>query len=237
MRALVIAKRELASYFFSPIAYVAMFIFLIVCGIVFWGDFVPGQPAALRHLFESMVWMLAFAIPILSMGLLSQEWSSGTIETLMTAPVDESDVIVGKFLGSFGFFVFLLMPTILYVLMLRMYAELDYGPIFSGYLGILFVGALFISIGLFCSSLTRSQVIAAVLAMAVLAVVTILPWVLSSFASIPEWARKVLDQTVFQRYADFSKGVIDFGNLVFFIATTMVFLFLTTKVLESRRWK
>jgi ABC-2 type transport system permease protein len=236
-RAAVIAKRELSSYFFSPIAYVAMFLFLFTAGLFFWSDFKPGQPAALRNLFEWMVWLLVIVVPILCMGLLAQEWSSGTIETLMTAPVDEGDVIVGKFLGSLGFFLVLLAPTLIYVLMLRIYAQPDFGPIFSGYLGILLVGALFIAIALFCSSLTRSHVIAAVMAMAILCAVTILPWVVTSFASIPEFWRKVMSQSVFHRYMDFSKGVVDFGNLVFFVATTAVFLFLTVKVLESRRWK
>jgi len=237
MRAAVIAKRELGSYFYSPIAYVAMTLFLLASGLIFWNDFKPGQPAAMRNLFEWMVWLLEFVIPVLCMGLLAQEWSSGTIETLMTAPVEETDVVIGKFLGSFLFFVVLLAPTIFYVLMLRIYSQPDIGPIFSGYLGILLVGALFISVGLFCSSLTKSHVIAAVIAVAILCTVTVLPWVVSSFTSISEFWRKVMDQTVFHRYMDFSKGVIDFGNLIFFIATTCVFLFLTVKVLESRRWK
>jgi len=236
-RAITIARREISSYFYSPIAYVAMTLFLLAAGLIFWNDFVPGQPAALRNLFEWMVWLLTFVVPILCMGLLAQEWSSGTIETLMTAPVDEGDVIVGKFLGAVGFFLVLLAPTLIYVIMLRLYAQPDLGPILSGYLGIVLVGALFISIALFCSSLTRSHVIAAVMAAAILCAVTILPWVVTSFASIPELLRKIMDQSVFHRYMDFSKGVIDMGNLVFFVATTAVFLFLTVKVLESRRWK
>ena len=236
-RAGVIAKRELSSYFFSPIAYVAMFLFLFTAGLFFWNDFKPGQPAALRNLFEWMVWLLAIVVPILCMGLLAQEWSSGTIETLMTAPVDEADVIIGKFFGALGFFLVLLAPTLMYVVMLRIYAQPDIGPILSGYLGILLVGALFIAIALFCSSLTKSHVIAAVMAVAILCAVTILPWVVTSFASVPTPLRRVMEQSVFHRYMDFSKGVVDIGNLVFFLAATAVFLFLTVKVLESRRWK
>ncbi|HLL89715.1 MAG TPA: ABC transporter permease, partial [Tepidisphaeraceae bacterium] len=161
-RATVIAKRELSSYFYSPIAYVAMFLFLVAAGFAFWDDFQPGQPAALRSVFDWMVWFLVFIVPVLCMGLLAQEWATGTVETMMTAPVDESDVVLGKFLGSVSFFVILLLPTLIYVLLLRIYARPDYGPIFSGYVGILLVGMLFIAIGLFCSSLTRSQVVAAV---------------------------------------------------------------------------
>jgi ABC-2 type transport system permease protein len=121
--------------------------------------------------------------------------------------------------------------------MLLLYGRPDFGPIFSGYLGIILVGALFISIGLFCSSITRSQVVAAVCAAAILFVVTIIPWWAGSSAVLPTFWRRVVEQGVFTRYADFSRGVIDTGNVIFFILATALFLFFTVKVLESRRWK
>jgi ABC-2 type transport system permease protein len=236
-RAVVIARRELSGYFYSPIAYVAMTLFLVVCGALFWDDFTPGQAAGMRTLFDWMVWLLVFIVPVLCMGLLAQEWSTGTIETLMTAPVGETEVVLGKFMGSLFFFVVLLAPTLVYVCMLRIYAHPDLGPIFSGYLGILLVGALFISVSLFCSSLTRSQVVAAVCSAAILFAVTIAPWMAARKAALPEFWRKVVEQCVFTRYTDFSKGVLDTGNLVFFIVATALFLFFTVKVVESRRWK
>jgi ABC-2 type transport system permease protein len=238
-RAPVIARRELSSYFYSPVAYVAMFLFLMAAGYLFWRDFVPGQPAGMRTIFDWMVWLLVFIVPVLSMGLLSQEWSTGTIESLMTAPVGETDVVIGKFLGALGFFVFLIIPTLLYVVLLKIYSTVDVGPIFSGYLGILLVGALFVSVGLFCSSLTRSQVVAAVLAVSILFLITIVPWAAmrAEGSTLGATWRKVADQGVYNRYADFSRGVIDTSHVVFFLAVTTVFLFLTIKVLESRRWK
>ena len=236
-RSITIARREFLSYLFSPIAYVAMTLFLLAAGFLFRKDFEPGQPAVMRTIFEWMVWLLVVIIPLLCMGLIAQEWASGTIETLMTAPVDEADVVIGKFLGSFLLFALLLVPTLFYVIMLLIFAKPDLGPIFSGYLGILLVGALFISIGLFCSSLTKSQIVAAVTTTAILFVITILPWWVGGEATLSGFWRNVAEQTVFRRYTDFSKGVIDIGNFVFFVATTGVFLFLTTKVLESRRWK
>lgn len=236
-RAITIARREFLSYLFSPIAYVAMTLFLLAAGFLFRKDFEPGQPAAMRTIFEWMVWLLVVIVPLMCMGLIAQEWATGTIEPLMTAPVGESDVVIGKFLGSLGLFVLLLLPTLFYVVMLRIFSRPDIGPIFSGYLGILLVGSLFIAIGLFCSSLTRSQIVAAVTTSAILFVITILPWWVGGEATLAGFWRNVADQTVFRRYTDFSKGVIDIGNLVFFIATTGVFLFLTVKVLESRRWK
>ncbi len=237
-RSPVIARREMASYFYSPIAYVVLALFLFISGVLFFDDFQPGRVAGMRSLFDWMVFMLVFAVPVLSMGLMAQEWSNGTIETLMTAPVEETDVIVGKFLGSLGFFLVLLAPTLVYVAMLLLYsASFDLGPIFSGYLGIVLVGALFIAIGLFCSSLTRSQVVAAVSAAAILFAITIVPMWLGQRTTLGPFLRGLADQMVYRRYTDFSRGVIDTGNLVFFVLTTTVFLFLSVKALESRRWR
>jgi len=237
-RATTIARRELTSYFYSPIAYVAMAVFLVACAFTFWDDFAPGEIAGMRNLFNWMLWLLVFIVPLLSMGLLAQEWATGTIETLMTAPVMETDVVLGKFLGSVAFFLVMLAPTLLYVAVLAIFSNprIDPGPIFSGYLGVVLVGGLFISIGLFCSSLTRSQIVAAVATAAVLFAITIIPWWAGGKLLSPTWLN-VVNQTVFKRYTDFSRGIIDTGHLTFFILSTAAFLFLTTKVLESRRWK
>jgi ABC-2 type transport system permease protein len=235
-RSLTIARREIGSYFSSPMAYVAMTLFLLVCGMIFWRDFSPGQPVAMRTLLDWMVWLLVVVVPLLSMGLLAQEWAGGTMETMMTAPVDETEMVLGKFLGAFGFFLILLVPTLMYVVMLAAAGEPDYGPIFSGYLGIILVGALFLAVGLFCSSLTRVQLVAAVVSAAILFLITIVPWWIGSEATLQKFWRTVADAAVFSRYTDFSKGVIDTGNVVFFFVSTALFLFLTVKVLESRRW-
>src|SRR3954464_9057178 len=133
-RTTTIARRELSSFFFSPIAYVAMGLFLLAAGFSFWDDFQPGQPAVMRTIFERMVWLLVVIVPVLCMGLLAQEWATGTIETMMTAPIEEHEVVLGKFFGSFVFFLLLLAPTLLFLVMLRLYARPDYGPIVSGYL-------------------------------------------------------------------------------------------------------
>jgi ABC-2 type transport system permease protein len=235
----VIARRELFSYFVSPIAYVAMFLFLIACGVAFAQDFSPGQPAIMRHLFEWMLWFLVFIVPVLCMGSISQEWASGTIETLMTAPVTDTEVVLGKFFGALGFVKVLLAPTLLYVILMAAYAtpRLDIGPVINGYLGMILAASLFVAVSLFCSSLTRSQVVAAVSAFAILAVMTLLPWLVGAWAMLPDFWRRAANQGVYARYADFSKGVFDLGHVVFFLIATGVFLFGTVKVLEFRRWK
>jgi ABC-2 type transport system permease protein len=190
----------------------------------------------MRHTFECMLWLMVIIIPMLGMGLIAQEWASGTIETMMTAPVNESDVVLGKFFGSLAFFVFLLLPTIFYVLLLRIYGRPDYGPILSSYLGLILVAALFISVTLMFSSMTKIQVVAAALSVTMLCLLTVLPWAAGTF-SVSGKVRNILDQLVFSRYTAFTDGSIDTGNLVFFIASTAVFLFVTVKVLESNRWK
>lgn len=237
-RTTAIARREFNSYFYSPIAYVVISAFLIASGFAFYQDFVPGQAAAMRNTFNWMVWFLVFVTPILSMGLLSQEWATGTIETLMTAPVSDADVVIGKFLGNLGLLIVMLIPTLLYVVLLSLYGHPDLGPIFSGYVGIILTAALFVAVGLFCSSLTRSQIVAVVIAILILCLATVVPYMIRmSVANLRPFFLTMLDQAVYRRYSDFSKGVLDVGNIVFFVLSTAVFLFLTVKVLESRRWK
>jgi ABC-2 type transport system permease protein len=238
-KAAIIANRELASYFYSPIAYVVMALFVWACGVLFWNDFEPGKVAGMRSLFQWMLYLMVPAVPLLAMGLIAQEWSTGTIEALMTLPISETDVILGKFMGAMTFLLILLSPTLLYVLLLMGYASpsLDLGPIVSGYLGIILVGAMFVAMGLLCSCLTRSQIIAAVSAAAVLFVLTIVPMMVGEKASLPAYARAVADFLVYRRYADFSRGIIDTSHIVFFLASTAAFLFLSVKALETRRWK
>jgi ABC-2 type transport system permease protein len=237
-KAPIIARRELKSYFVSPIAYVAMSLFLLASGAAFSLDFASGQPALMRHVFQYMLWFLAIVVPILCMGSISQEWSSGTIETLMTAPVTDTEVVVGKYLGSLGFLLVLLVPTLIYVVLLKIYSSsLDFWPVVSGYLGMILTGSLFVAVSLFCSALTRSQVVAAVSALAILTLITVLPWLVGAWVVLPEFWRKLVDQAVYARYADFSKGIIDSGHVIFFLVSTAMFLFFTSKVLESRRWK
>jgi ABC-2 type transport system permease protein len=237
-RAPVIARRELASYFHSPVAYVAMALFLFAAGAAFvMYDFQPGHPDEMRHTFESFVWLLVFVSPVLTMSLLAQEWSSGTMETLMTTPINELDVVIGKFLGSMAFFVVLVLPTILYVALLSVYGHVDIGPVIAGYLGIFLTAALFISVGLFCSSMTKSQLVAAFATGAVLFASTIIPYLVSYYATIGDVWRSVVNGCIYARYSGFAQGIIDTGNVVFFIAATAVFLFLSVKKLESRRWQ
>src|SRR3954451_5010216 len=215
-RAMAIARREFSSYFYSPIAYVVIIAFLLASGAAFYRDFEPGQVAAMRSTLDWMVWFLVIIVPVLSMGLLAQEWASGTIETLMTAPVNDTEVVLGKFIGNLGLLIVMLLPTLLYVALLLIYARPDFGPIFSGYVGIILVGALFIAVGLFCSSMTRNQIVAVVVAILILSLATVIPYLMAQFANLRPWVRRAVDQEVSRRYSDFSRGVMSTGNFTFF---------------------
>src|SRR5205085_3062458 len=131
--------------------------------------------------------------------------------------------------GALGFVGVLLAPTLIYVVLMAAFANprLDLGPVISGYLGMILAGSLFVAVSLFCSSLTRSQMVAAVSAFAILALLTILPYLVGAWATLGDFWRVVVNSLVYARYADFSKGVIDIGHVIFFLVTTAAFLFFT----------
>ncbi len=234
-----ITHRELSSLFFSPIAYVVGFIFLLLTGYFFVSEtLVPGNEASMRFLFEKMASVLVFALPLLTMRSISDEFSSGAIETLMTAPVSDMSVVVGKFMGAVVFYLALLATTIPHLIMLSRYApDLDGSTVITGYLGMMLLGGLFISIGIFASSCTRHQLLAATIATAILAVLTFVVDYGADYAS-KAWERSVCAyMNIFGHFGDFTKGIVDTKSIVFFVSGMVFFLFLATKVMESRRWR
>jgi len=236
-KTLVLARRELAGYFFSPMAYVIGALFLLSSGLWFFHHiFVPGSEASLRPLFEAMAYIMVFAVPLLTMRLMSDEVRAGTIETLLTAPVTDTEVILGKFLGVLGFYAVLLAGTAGFLILMVAYGQPDVGVAVMGYLGMLLLGAAFISVGLFTSALTQYQIVAAIVAIAILAIFAILMQVLVAYAPAPlnHLAARLNAMTYFR---DFSRGVLDTRGLVFFLTVTAMFLFLSVKTLESRRWR
>jgi len=235
---LVIAKRELSALFYSPIAYLVLGVFALVSSLFFWGVLDPGAPASMGSEFSAVVWLLAFVVPALSMRLVAEEMRSGTIELLMTAPVDDGQVIVGKWLGGVVFLLALLVPLLIHVLLLEFSASPDYGPIFTGLLGLVLVGALYLAIGTFASTLTDSQVIAFVITVLITGVLSIGVYLLSQAAVVPGWLKSTFGYIgVNQQYSDFAMGLIDIRNFVYFISAIAVFLFAAVKLLESRRWR
>ena len=245
MKALVaIVKREFFSYFVSPLAYVILTAFLLVSGTVFVllvnALNAPETPStAMMSLYFTNVFQWIFLMivsSVISMRLLSEERKSGSIESLLTAPVSEATVVTGKFIGAWCFFLFLFLPTLVYPLLLSGVSRLDAGPVLSGYLGIALIGALFLSAGTFASALTKNQIVAAIVAFAI---------VLGSF--LLGIFRDVLPSTnlrdalsylnILDHMDDFSRGIVDTRRLVYVGSTVTFFLFLATRALEVNKGK
>jgi len=231
----IIAKRELYAYFISPIAYLVAAAFLFLCGIFFISGVTRWQDASLQSVFGSLSVVLIFCAPVLTMRLLSREQDLGTIELLLTAPVRDWEVVVGKFLASFLFYMGMITVTGFYPLVLSLYGDPDLGAIGAGYLGVALLGAAMLSIGVFTSSLTRNQVIAAVIGV----VASVSLWLFDILGPVfGRSAEKVISYlTPSGHYFNFIDGIIDTRDLVYYLSVTFVFLFLASRVLESRRWQ
>jgi ABC-2 type transport system permease protein len=232
-----LTRRELQATFFSPIAYVVGAGFLLLSGYFFLRDvLVPGNEASMRPLFDNMARLLVFAIPLLTMRSLSDELSSGTLETLMTAPVTDAQVILGKFTGIMLFYVALLATTLLDAILLLHYAELPWQAVAMGYLGLLLLGAAFTAVGLFASTLTRYQILAALIGAGLLSAMTFMMDYLGGLRG-DLWRVITSGMNLLGHFDDFSKGILDTRALVMLISAAVFFLFLAVKVLESRRWR
>jgi ABC-2 type transport system permease protein len=231
-------QRELGAYFLSPIAYAVMTIFLFSSGLAFGlGTFRPGGEASLRSLFDSwMLLILVFVLPMLTMRLLSEEFRSGTIETLVTVPITEIEIVLGKFLGVLAVYGILLVTLLVYPIVLAVYGPVDVALLVCNFVGLLLLGALYISVGLFFSSCTRHQMIAVLLSFALLALMTFATHGLAQVVG-SGWIRVVLQHvSVRSHFHDFVRGLVDVNHVVFFLTTSGLFLFLTVKRLEMRRW-
>ena len=238
-------QRELRAYFLSPLAYIVAALLLLINGGVFWlivsflNDPRSAIGAPLQLFFGQtfFFWLvLVFVAAVLTMRLLSEERRSGTIEVLMTAPVSEGQVVFGKYLAAVAFYAFLWLPTVVYPVLLSYYHEVDWGPVAAGYLGILGIGAMFLAIGLFASSLTRSQLVAAVITFSVLMLMIVVGFLDNLFTD--ESVRAVIGYVNLLEHMDeFGKGIVDTRRLVFYLSTIVLLLFFSARALESRKWR
>jgi ABC-2 type transport system permease protein len=235
LNALTIARKELTTYFVSPVAYVVTAFFLVVAGFFFYFILYFSREASLRGLFSNVAIVLLFVGPGLTMRLLAEEQRMGTIELLLTAPVRDWEVVVGKFIASLAFYTFMLALTILYPIILMRFGNPDIGPILSGYLGMLLLGATFLAAGVLTSSLTQNQVVAFIVAFAILLIL----WLADAAGNaIGGQVGNVLNYlSIAAHFDDFTKGVIDTSHLIYYLSLIAAFLFLATRVMEARRWR
>ncbi|MCH7664405.1 MAG: ABC transporter permease [Acidobacteria bacterium] len=238
-------SRELRAYFFSPLAYIVMAVLLLVNGFVFWlivsflsdPRAAAGAPLELFFGQTFFFWLiLLFMTPVLTMRLLSEERRSGTIEVLMTAPITEAQVVLGKYVAALSFYIALWVPTLAYAGVIARYSAVDWGPVASGYLGIAGVGALFLAAGLLASAVTRSQLIAALLTFVIL--VPMFTFGLLENLINNEIAKQIFGYlNLWQHMDDFAKGIVDSRRLVYYASATVFLLFLATRTLAVKKWR
>lgn len=236
MRDLVtIWKKELRIYFVSPLAYVFLAAFLFLAGLFFYLGVTLTGEASLRVLLGNLAITQLFVLPMLTMRHFAEERRQGTLELLLTAPISLGAIVIGKWLASLTLCLLMFAGTMIFPLVLAYYGDPDWGVMGTSYLGLCFVASAFCAAGLFASSLTDDQVAAGLLG-----IVLLLPfWLVGrAEALLPEaWAEAVQPLSVLMHLDSFNRGVLDTADIFYFVAFTFVFLFLTYRSLESRRWR
>ena len=233
---LAIAWKETKSYFGTPTAYIVGAMFLVLTGVFFVDDVTsPFAEADVRGLVDWTSFFMVFLAPLLTMRLLAEEQKLGTLELLLTAPVRDWEVVLGKYIASFLILTGTLSLTLYYVFLLYYFGEPDTGPVLSAYLGLLLHGAAALAVGLAASSLSGNQIVAAVVGMAVLIMFTFIDLVADIVSGVAE--EVLLGMSMDAHLLDFQRGVVDTSHIVYYVSVAAVFLFLTIRSLESRRWR
>jgi len=253
MNTITIARKELNSYFRSPIAYGVMAFFALIAGYFFYVAVVyfvrrglessmMGQSFpmdlnefVIRPVFSNISVIGLFLIPMITMRLFAEEKRTGTIELLVTSPLRDLEIILGKWFAALMLYAAMLGISVLSMALLFAYGQPDWKPILVGYLGLLLLGGALLSIGTFISTCTKNQIVAGVAGFAICLLLWVLDWA-SSFET-SAWARVVSYMSVLQHFDSFSKGVLDMKDVVFYLSVIFVGLFLTARSLESLRWR
>ena len=249
----IILRNELRRYFVSPVAYLLLTMFAVIFGFFFWnslGYFVyvgmesqmRGQPfpmnvneQIIRPLLSNMSVVGLFFIPMITMRLFAEEKRSGTIELLMTSPVRDMEIILGKWLAALVLYLCIIGISALNISILFAFGHPDWKPILVGFLGLLLQGGCLLAIGIFISTLTKNQIIAGGTTFAVCLMLWVLDWVSAYDQSA--WAKVIAYLSVVTHFDPFSKGVIDTKDIIFYCSMIFFGLFLTARSVESLRWR
>jgi len=240
----ILLAREVESLFLTPINYAVITVALLFNGWSFSYALKQSQgnvEEAVRFFFgqSPLVWLVIVLVPpLLTMRLFAEERRVGTLEMLLTAPVGEVEVVLAKFCAGLAFYLAMWLPSLLYLAIVKSYGAIpDVGPLATSYLGIFLVGALFTAAGLFASSLTSTQVLAAVLATVFNLLLLLVP-LLSQYMHVEALERFLLELAIWRHFADsFAKGIVDTAHVAFYVLFSAVLLFWTTRSLESQRWR
>jgi len=252
---LAIAHKELRSYFASPIAYIVIGLFALLYGYFYaailyyfvrqsmqMSQFGMQGPQSmnvnqqmLRPLLQNVTILALFLLPMITMRTYSEEKRSGTIELLLTSPVTDFQIIMGKFLGALGLYAIMLLVSLVHIAILFKFGTPEWKPIATAYLGLLLIGGCFISVGLFISSLTKNQIVAGTVTFAVFLMLWVITWIGSFGGPTVESVTSYL--SIIEQWDDFGKGVIDTSHLIYYFSFITFGLFLTAKSVDSERWR
>jgi ABC-2 type transport system permease protein len=233
--ATTVAKREIRTYFNSPVAYIVVMVFMLITGYLFFSQLFLEKQAELRYYFTLTPLIFTFIIPAITMRLIAEEKGSGTLEMLITMPVRDWEVVLGKFMAGMAMLGAIIGMTLFYAITVAALGPIDRGPVITGYLGLLFMGGAYVAIGVMASSLTRNQIVAFILSFAISFALFIFGQVVQ-FA--PDWLSPVLAYlSMGNHFESFSRGVIDSRDVLFYLSLITVALVVATASLESRKWK
>ena len=230
-----VATRELRSYFLSPVAYLVAAFFVFGSGLLFWLILQSNREASLRGLIQNVHVLFLFVVPMISMRLLAEEQRLGTMELLMTNPIQEWEIVIGKFVGSALLIMSMLVATLVFPFFLFIFGTPDVGPILTGYLGAVLQGSAFLAVGLLASSLTESQIVSAVVSFVVLLAL----WLSDNIGQAAGglFGQIVGYTSLINHIQGFSQGVIDSKDVVFYLTVIGAGLVLSTLSLQSKRYR
>lgn len=226
--------KELRSFFNSPVAYIVIVVFLIILGWFFTSNLFLTNVSSLRTVFEMTPFLLLFFAPAITMRLISEEKKSGTLELLVTKPVREDGIILGKFLAALALYFFTLVPTLCYFITVSFIGTLDIGPVIGGYLGLLFVGCVFLAISVFGSSITENQVVAFIVSFLIVFCLFMLDKILFYLPSYLVTAFEYI--SVDYHFSNIARGVVDTRDIIYYLSATGFALLMGTVALQRRRW-
>jgi ABC-2 type transport system permease protein len=250
---IAIAHKELKAYFASPIAYIVIGFFVLLFGFFYYSLLLffnqqsmrmtgfEGGPAQnvneqmIRPLFLNASVVLLFVLPMITMRTYSEEKRSGTIELLLTSPVTDFQIIMGKFLGAMALYASMLLVTLIHLGVLYAFGRPEWIPIATGYLGLLLMGGCFISVGLLISSFTKNQIVAGMVTFAVFLLLWVINWV-GSFSG-PTTMSILEYLSITSHFDDFTRGIIDTKHLLYYLSFIAFGLFLTARSVDTERWK
>jgi ABC-2 type transport system permease protein len=230
-----VAKREIRSYFNSPVAYIVVTVFMLIVGYLYWRQLFLEKQSELRYYFGLTPLIFTFILPAITMRLFAEEKGSGTLEMLITMPVRDWEVVLGKFLAGMVMLAAIVVMTMFYGVTLSLLGPVDRGPMLTGYLGLLLMGGSYVAIGVMASSLTRNQIVAFIMAFAISFGFFIFGQIVQY---VPDWLAPVMAfLSMGNHFEAMGRGVVDSRDVIFFLSVMVVSLVIATASLESRKWK